>query len=220
MAGERQMPGLGLYAGWTPGSNGWGDQNDSNWRIVSALLNGAVISRTTALPGSPSDGDIYIVPSAAGSNANEVAIRDNGSWVYLTPMEGWMLHVSDEGDFVKWDGSAWVAAFTGGGGGSGPSLTVDTKTASYTLAAGDFDGETLIAMNVASGNTVTLNSGLGVTLPVHITQIGSGQTTIVAGSGVTLHSAGGALLLRAQYSSASIIPLGSETYLVVGDIAA
>lgn len=215
MAGERTLPGLGLTAFWTVGSNGWGPQNDANWRIVSALLQGGVGSRTTALPASPVHGDIYIVPSAAATNANDVAIYDTDAWVYLTPAEGWLLHVNDTDEYVKWTGLSWTPAFTGSGGGS---LTVRTETASYALVAGDFNGETLIALNVATGNTVTLNSGLGVTLPVHITQTGVGQTSIVAGAGVTLQSAGGALLLRAQFSSASIIPLGSETYLVIGDI--
>ena len=62
MAGERALPGLGLRAYWTVGSNNWEQQHDPDTRMLSVLCQAAVISRTTNLPGSPANGDIYIVP--------------------------------------------------------------------------------------------------------------------------------------------------------------
>jgi len=92
MAGERTLPGLGLKAGWTAGSAGYGPDIETNYRILSALVQGNVISRTTALPSSGSTGDIYLVQTG-DANAESVAIwdEDNGaaaSWIYLVPEEG------------------------------------------------------------------------------------------------------------------------------------
>lgn len=108
MAGERTLPGLGLRAFYTAGSDDWGVAVSEDLRAVSALLGGAAKSRTTVLPGSPTDGDIYIVRSDDGTNPNKVALRDNGAWVYLTPAEGWRLWVSDEDVTVVHSGTAWA----------------------------------------------------------------------------------------------------------------
>lgn len=108
MAGERALPGLGLRAYWTVGSNNWDQQHDPDTRKLSVLVQAAVISRTTNLPGSPSNGDIYIVP-VGQTNENQIAARDNGAWVYFAPAEGFLVHVNDDDEFVKWTGSAWVA---------------------------------------------------------------------------------------------------------------
>lgn len=116
MAGERTLPGgKGLKAFWTPGSNGWNVDNDTNWRVVSVLLQGSVLSYTTELPGSGSLGDIYVVPS--GANANDIAVWDGESgseaWVYITPQEGWRMYAQDDGTEISFNGSAWGAASSG-----------------------------------------------------------------------------------------------------------
>ena len=66
--------------------------------------------------------------------------------------------------------------------------TVSTKTASYTLVASD--AGTRVVMNVASANTVTVNTSLfsaGDTLVIQ--NIGAGVTTVTAGT-ATVSSAG------------------------------
>lgn len=104
MAGERALPGLGLWGFWNLGS-GYKTQMDANWLALSALSQLRVKSRVTALPGSPVNGDIYIVPS--GGDANKVAVRDNGAWSYFVPAEGYFAYVEDEDVFVFWTGTAW-----------------------------------------------------------------------------------------------------------------
>jgi len=42
----------------------------------------------------------------------------------------------------------------------------------------------------------------------------------VAGGGVTIHSAGGNLKLRGQYSAATLLPISSNVYLLIGDLVA
>lgn len=112
---ERTLPGLGLTGFWDLGQDEWNTGMDANIRVLSAVAQLSVISATTALPGSPADGDIYIVPS--GGNANEIAIRDLGAWVYIVPQEGWRAWVRDTDKLVIWSGSAWTEFEAGGGGG-------------------------------------------------------------------------------------------------------
>lgn len=116
----RTLPGLGLTGFWPLGDNNWKAAMDANLRIMSALVNGAVKSRTTALPGTPTLGDIYIVPS--GGDANKIAIWDGEvgaeAWVYLTPKAGWHTYVIDDDENVQWSGTSW-GVFAGAGGGGG-----------------------------------------------------------------------------------------------------
>jgi hypothetical protein len=52
-----------------------------------------------------------------------------------------------------------------------------------------------------------------------LAQYGAGQTTVVAGSGMTIRSNGAKLKLNAQYSGATLVFIsGTEAYLF-GDIA-
>jgi hypothetical protein len=78
--------------------------------------------------------------------------------------------------------------------------TVSTKTASYTLVAADKG--TRVVMNVASANTVTVNTSLfsaGDTLVIQ--NINTGVTTVTAGT-ATVSSAGP--LTIAQYGSGTL----------------
>ena len=64
----------------------------------------------------------------------------------------------------------------------------ETKTASYTLVAGDVNKR--VAMNTASATTITVNDGVfsaGDTLSIH--NIGAGTTTVTAGT-ATVNCAG------------------------------
>jgi len=98
------------------------------------------------------------------------------------------------------------------------NVTLDRKTASYTLVAGD-NGK-VIEMNVASANTLTVNASLfSAGNQIVITQYGAGQTTITAGAGVTLRSDGGKLKINTQYSIATIIFISATEAYVSGNLA-
>lgn len=99
------------------------------------------------------------------------------------------------------------------------NITLDRKTASYTLVAND-NGK-LIEMNVASANTLTINASIFSTgSQILISQYGAGQTTITAGAGVTLRSSGGKLKTSAQYSLVTIIAISSTEFCIAGDLTA
>jgi len=94
----------------------------------------------------------------------------------------------------------------------------DNASSSLILA---YNGK-LIEMNVATANTLTIpiqaTSQLPVGAKIDVTQYGAGQTQIVAASGVTLYSAGGATKLRVQYSGATLIQADTNVWYLFGDI--
>jgi hypothetical protein len=100
-------------------------------------------------------------------------------------------------------------------------VPINTQTASYTLTLSD--AGTMVIMNVGSANnlTVPLNSSVAFAIgtQIPILQLGSGQTTVVATGGVTVASTPG-LKLRTQFSSAMLIKIASDTWLLSGDIIA
>lgn len=87
----------------------------------------------------------------------------------------------------------------------------------YTLAIGDRDK--LVTLSNASAITVTIPNGVfSAGDSVNIQQIGAGQVTI-ANDGTTTFTGTGTKL-RAQYSAATIICTGTNTFTVVGDLSA
>ena len=94
-------------------------------------------------------------------------------------------------------------------------LNATAKTAAYTLAAGDY--ETMVQMNgaFAFGLTTAL-SGAPVGTQIHLLALTTGVS--VAGTGVTLNGTPG-LKLRAAYSSATLICLASNNWVLIGDLA-
>ena len=115
-------------------------------------------------------------------------------------------------------GPAGAAGATGPTGTYATAQTIDAKNASYTAVSGD--AGKIITLNVASANNFTVNTSTGLTAGqrIDIIQIGAGQTTVVASS-VTINSTP-TLKLRAQYSAATLICTASNTYILVGDLAA
>ena len=91
----------------------------------------------------------------------------------------------------------------------------------YTLVAAD-DGKVVEVSNASSISlTVPLNSSVPFTIGTQIVvlQTGAGQITLAGAGGVTVNGTPG-LKLRAQWSSATLIKRGTDTWVVVGDLSA
>jgi hypothetical protein len=92
---------------------------------------------------------------------------------------------------------------------------------SYTLVSSDQGG--MVTMNNSSANTLTLPPYSTVPLPVGTTvliaSLGTGQTTVAAGAGVTVNGTPG-LKIRTQYSAATAVKLATDTWLIIGDLSA
>lgn len=113
-------PKLGFSFRYALGESGWNTGMDANWRIAEIILNASVVSATTtAEPGAPTDGDLYIVPASAtgtdwAGQDGDLAYFDGtasggaDSWVFITPWEGLSFRAADS-DFVwLYDGTNWT----------------------------------------------------------------------------------------------------------------
>jgi hypothetical protein len=100
-------------------------------------------------------------------------------------------------------------------------LATNAQAASYTLVLTD-KGK-LVEISNASANNLTVPLNSSVAFPtgsqINILQTGAGQTTVVATGGVTINATPG-LKLRAQWSSATLIKRGTDTWTLVGDLSA
>jgi len=90
----------------------------------------------------------------------------------------------------------------------------------YTLALTDV--AKVVTLSNASSITLTVPPNSSVAFPVGtqivLAQIGAGQVTIAPGSGVTLNSYDGNLLIAGQYGIASCLKTATDTWLVFGNL--
>ena len=115
---------------------------------------------------------------------------------------------------------ASVAGSQGPPGSFGDSQSLSDITASYTLAAADAGKMLLVNSSSATTITVPANADASIAVGTHIdlARIGSGTVTVAGGSGVTVNATPG-LKLRARYSTGTLIKIGTNSWLLVGDIS-
>lgn len=105
--------------------------------------------------------------------------------------------------------------------GTTVSSTFNAQTTAYTLVAGDVNK--WVTMSSGSSQTITVPQNVfSAGNVVYVQRIGSGAVPIAQGAGVTITSNGAtssAPNIRAQFSSATILCTGSNTFTVVGDIS-
>jgi len=92
----------------------------------------------------------------------------------------------------------------------------------YTLVLAD--AGRLVEMTNASANTLTIPPDSSVSFPngtqILVVQAGAGQTTLVAGSGVTIRSKDSNLKLSAQWCGVTLIKRATDNWLAIGDLSA
>jgi hypothetical protein len=102
-----------------------------------------------------------------------------------------------------------------------PDLTINAKTANYTLVTGDVNK--LITMSDAGTLTLTVPNGVFTTgQQINVQRLGAGAVQI-RNDGTTVLTSTGATStapdLRAQFSAATIICTSSNNFTVIGDLA-
>lgn len=141
------------------------------------------------------------------------------------PYTGQLIFETDTNSLYAWSGSAWIPpSFTGNVAVTGSvvdHVNINQQTASYTLVLGD--DKKLIEMNVGTANNLTVPADNTVNFPIgtsiDILQVGAGQTTIVATSGVTINRSTG-LKIRLQWGAATLIKRAANTWVAIGDLSA
>jgi len=97
------------------------------------------------------------------------------------------------------------------------NLVLNAQTGTtYTLVSGDVNK--LVTLNNASAVTLTIPSATFTTgQQINIQQTGAGQVTVQGDGTSTVTGTG--TKLRAQYSAATIVCTGTNTFTLIGDIA-
>jgi hypothetical protein len=144
--------------------------------LLDAFVQLTVLSRTIAAPpGSPAEGDCYIVPAGATGAWSgwelSVAAFSGGGWTRLDPPEGTRAYVTDERGCVVFADNIWRngIAFTAHGG----RVTLRAKEEELTLSGAftettdaAFIPDRAIVLGVASRTTQAITGatsyGVGV----------------------------------------------------------
>jgi hypothetical protein len=101
------------------------------------------------------------------------------------------------------------------------ALNAQTGTTYTTVLADDgklitCDNGSAIALTIPPNGTVAY----GIGTQINIMQLGAGQVTITAGAGVTLRSNGSKLKTNGLYAVATCCKIASDTWVVIGNLAA
>jgi hypothetical protein len=107
--------------------------------------------------------------------------------------------------------------------GLNETIPLNTQTGTtYTLVADD--AGQLITLSNASGITLTVPTNASVPFAngtqITIAQTNSGQVTVAGAVGVTVSASDSATKLRTQYSAATLIKTGTNSWILIGDITA
>ena len=101
------------------------------------------------------------------------------------------------------------------------ALTVTEYTA-LTTTLSLSDAGKLLKLNNGSANDLQIPLNGAVAFPIGtqilIMQYGAGQVHVTTSGGVTLRSSGGKTKLSAQYAVASLIKIGTDEWVLAGDI--
>lgn len=109
----------------------WLNANATFAQLNQLVQAGVVDKDLFTPPESPANEDLYIVattstPTGAwAGQGGKLAYWLSGStnaWQFITPNEGFFVHVNDEDSYYKYTGSAWES-FSGGSGMTNPMTT-------------------------------------------------------------------------------------------------
>lgn len=133
-------PNLGINHSYADGESGWKTGMDANLKLVDTLLQLQVKDKDlTAPPGSPANGDRYIVgASATGAWAGkdkQIAVYDVNAWAFYPAKDGWMAWVTDEDKIYVYNASAWQQYAPGIAGGTARKLWIPASAFGYNLNA-------------------------------------------------------------------------------------
>lgn len=191
-------------ATWASGTNQNSiPANDNSMRVE--ILQRNVNNATTAQPGSPADGDCYIIQSThtgtqwATFTPKDLAIYKAGTWYAFAPVEG--VKVSVSGAVYIYTSGAWVAS-------AGSSFTGGTLTSALNEAPTvTIASSATPAIGAAAGNSISLTGATTVT----------GFDTIAAGAFRRVIFSG--VLTLTHNATSLILPTGANITTAAGDVA-
>jgi len=100
-----------LKGDWALGEDNWKDENDVNLLTLSTLVQARVLNCVTVLPAGV-EGAVYLCKSDHATKPNNVAVYDEGAWVYYAPFEGMAVYDLTSKSVKRYDGAAWRTVAT------------------------------------------------------------------------------------------------------------
>jgi hypothetical protein len=200
----------------------------TNFGTVNARLNNVEIGvlgdvHTQYIKKSADSGNTILASTSStkplivkGASSQSVALQEwqNNGGTALANID--QTGNATAASFVKTGGTSSQVLMADGSVTPGFTVNATAKTAAYTLTSSDYGS--LIQMNGAFAFSVTTGlSAAPVGTQIHLLALTTGAS--VAGTGVTLNGTPG-LKLRAAYSSATLICLGTNIWVLIGDLSA
>jgi hypothetical protein len=106
-------------------------------------------------------------------------------------------------------------------GVQGPAGVSSYKTitdTTYTLA--EVDRSKILLFTNAAAITLTVPTGLSTLFDTMLVQTGTGQITVTPAGGVTINAALSATKTAYQYAVATLLPIGTNTFILSGEVTA
>jgi hypothetical protein len=169
------------FAVWASGTNQNAIPANDN-ALRAEILQRNVNNATTAQPGSPADGDTYIIQAThtgtqwATFTPKDLAIYKGGTWYAFAPVEGVKVTVS--GAVYIYTAGAWAAASSGGTVRNPSVVSALSTSGSVAIDYSLGDYFTLALAGNVSGFTFSNlpGAGKGASLMVRITQDATART--------------------------------------------
>lgn len=174
----------------------YGDAERHLFRTIQALLQGNVINMTTTTPpGSPANGDTYIV-ATGGTGAwsgkdNQIAywaidsqdgVVTTGAWEFYAPMKGWMVYNVADGYMYQWNNTSWVK-YLGSIAGTANQIAVSAAGVLSLPTSILFPGAVAPTKTVVTATaTTTLNPATGNVYRVNGGNVAAVTLDITAGT--------------------------------------
>lgn len=189
--------------------------------VIDMLLNLSVESiGDNVPPSSPEDGARYIVGTTP---TGDWAGKENKLAMWIETGSYWAFRTVNFA-FNKADNIIYVYTTLWAQYATQPQSIVTLKTditTAYTLIT--TDAGKCVEMNNASANTVTIPPNSSVAFPVgtriKVRQYGVGQTSIVAGAGVTIIKPSATLNVSAQYGDVELYKRDNDEWYVSGHLS-
>ena len=184
---------------------------------IDAISQATVINMTTTVPpGSPTNGDAYVVaPSATGAWSgldDDLAIYSNG-WLYITPAEGFVVYDQDTNLVYIFDGSSWIPV------AAGVAFLENTFSPTLTFAT---PGDLAVTYSVRTGSYTKIGKrilydfAISTSAFTHTTAAGILQITGLPTAGAAVGYPPGACTMsgwtKAGYSTPQIVMIQGQAY--------
>lgn len=185
---------------WQSGTNENSLPANDNALRVEAMSREAISKAVTAQPGSPADGDTYVIAAThtgsqwASFSPDDITIYRAGTWYAWQPVDGLILSIA--GSSYQFSGSAgWIAY---GAGGAVDSVNGDTGTVIVPVPIGVACSDETTALTAGTAKA-TFRMPFAMTLTAVRASLTTAQSTNGAGGIFTVDiNEGGASILSTK----------------------